>query len=63
VITIGLSSLFGMGSSDVDGAFEPSVGASEISTGEGENQDGYSWKIEPMVLILVIACSRYTSTG
>jgi hypothetical protein len=51
-----------MGSSDVDGAFEPSIGGSEISTGEGENQDGYSWKIEPMVVILVIECSRYTST-
>lgn len=42
---------------------EPSVGGSEISTGEGENQDICSWKIEPMVVILVIECSRYTSTG
>jgi hypothetical protein len=46
VITVGLPSLFGMGSLDVDGAFDPMVGGSETSTGEGENQDGYSWNIE-----------------
>src|ERR1700712_605099 len=53
VITVGLPSLFGMGSSDVDGALDPIEGGSMTSTVERENQDGYSWKIEPMLVKLV----------
>jgi hypothetical protein len=53
VITVGLASLFGKGSSEVDGAFSPILGGSETSTGEGENQEGYSWNIEPILLCLI----------
>jgi hypothetical protein len=50
VITVGLASVFGKENSEVDGAFSPILGGSETSTWEGENQEGYSWNIEPILL-------------
>ena len=49
-LTVGLASLFGIGSSEVEGAFDPMVGGSDTSVGEGDNQEGYSWKIEPIFI-------------
>lgn len=53
VMTVGLLSLFGMGSSNVEGAFDPMDGGEDTSIGEGANQDGYSVKIDNIVEISV----------